>query len=226
MSSPTAERGVAPRARIEGRLWQTLGMLAALLVAGALLVWMVGDEALGRHLSGLWWVDEHRRFLRWCTDAGLYPLYGLFLVLLLLGWRLRQPLWLAVGRAYLFAVLGGAFVLVRVLKIGIGRLRPDATPDELPTTWWARFTDSDFHSFPSGHAADVFTGAICLAVLLPRPWMRAYALGYALLIGLTRVLLAKHWPSDVLGGAALAGLCCAVALHLSLRRLPPGTPPR
>jgi undecaprenyl-diphosphatase len=56
-------------------------------------------------------------------------------------------------------------------------------------------------SFPSGHATTAFAAALLLGLWYPR-W-RAPLLVLAGLVGLSRVVLGSHFPSDILGGALL-----------------------
>jgi len=78
--------------------------------------------------------------------------------------------------------------------------------------------------FPSGHAtaAAAFFGAlIYLAGALPpvaRATVRALAPVAVLFVGLARVILRAHWPSDVLGGIALGLACACAAAALAERR--------
>ena len=59
-------------------------------------------------------------------------------------------------------------------------------------------------SFPSAHT-QFFSGmAFCTAALLRRRW--PLALGFGLLIGITRNYLSMHWPTDTLVGLLLGGL--------------------
>ncbi len=64
-------------------------------------------------------------------------------------------------------------------------------------------------AFPSGHATESAMALMLLAVLLferyerGRPWAEGVAVGLALVIGATRVILAVHWPTDVLAGWGL-----------------------
>ncbi|MFH1732012.1 MAG: phosphatase PAP2 family protein, partial [Planctomycetota bacterium] len=114
----------------------------------------------------------------------------------------------------LAAALGGA-LLSSLIKFAVGRARPDALPD-----------DGSSRSFPSGHATVMFAIAFVLARRFPRFRFAAY-LGAAA-IAATRVLLNKHYPSDVLAGAALGLAVGAASTSLSpmLRRLEQHSWPR
>lgn len=99
-------------------------------------------------------------------------------------------------------IVGGAAVLNVLLKAVFARARPDVL--------LALITEDGF-SFPSGHAmgATAFALAIvALAYCLQWPRRRTVvliAVGYALLIGLSRIYLGVHYPSDV-----IAGICVSV----------------
>jgi undecaprenyl-diphosphatase len=92
-----------------------------------------------------------------------------------------------------------------------------------------RLTEVSSTSFPSGHAMDSAVIYLTLAALLSRlvkeRALKLYFLGLALLltvvVGLTRVYLGVHYPSDVLAGwidgLAWALLCWAVASYLQQR---------
>lgn len=110
---------------------------------------------------------------------------------------------LAQGRlhlaAWFLASALGATTFSSVLKLIIDRARPDAA-EALAAT----FT----RSFPSGHA--LLTAAILLTIggflalathgRNPRRIVWACAVVAALIVGLSRLLLGVHWPSDVLAG--------------------------
>ena len=69
-------------------------------------------------------------------------------------------------------------------------------------------------SFPSSHATNAFGQAVFWSCLHPR--LSPLFLLLAILIGLSRIALGKHWPSDVLAGAILGGLLGFAAWRASL----------
>jgi undecaprenyl-diphosphatase len=60
-------------------------------------------------------------------------------------------------------------------------------------------------AFPSGHTAVIFSAAFVVARYYPRQASWAYAV--AVWVGVTRLYVGVHYPSDLLGGAALGALC-------------------
>lgn len=116
----------------------------------------------------------------------------------------------------LAAVLGGQLIST-LLKMGFDRPRPDLVPHGALV-----YTAS----FPSGHSMMAAVTYLTLGALLASvhaSWrVKLYFLGIAvaitLLVGVSRVYLGVHWPSDVAGGwtvgAAWAALC-----WLGMRRL-------
>lgn len=118
---------------------------------------------------------------------------------LLLAARPRSALFLAV------AVAGGA-AFNELVKQAAGRARPDL----LPSIEQVHGT-----SFPSGHAAGsaVLFGALVLLVPQQhRVPVILVAAAVAFLVGMSRVVLGVHWPSDVVAGWA-AGTAWLIAVH-------------
>ncbi|HYD85123.1 MAG TPA: phosphatase PAP2 family protein, partial [Opitutus sp.] len=123
---------------------------------------------------------------------------------------------------FVLAASTGGLVLNNVLKAIFGRERPDET---------LHLVEIDSLSFPSGHAMLSATIYLTLAVLLTRLADRrrekSYLLGAALLlsfaVGLSRVYLGVHYPTDVIAGwaagIAWAQICWFVAHMIDRRRL-------
>ncbi|MDP2801228.1 MAG: phosphatase PAP2 family protein [Phreatobacter sp.] len=124
--------------------------------------------------------------------------------------------------AALFVVLAvtGGTLLSHGLKMLFDRPRPDLIPNA-PLELTA--------SFPSGHAMVSAVTYLTLGVLLTRldaprrihAYFLAVAVVMTVMIGISRVYLGAHWPTDVLAGwclgAAWALFCWLVALWLQRR---------
>jgi len=153
--------------------------------------------------------------MRGITDLG----EAVFLVVLgvMVAWRLvslgrrRQAVFFAI------AVLG-AEVIDQALKLLFQRPRPDVFFGPQPLNY----------SFPSGHALVSCCFYLALAeILIDDQWPRARKLAVwtlavllTCLIGLSRVYLGVHYPTDVLGGyaAAIAWLSIVRTGHMVRRR--------
>lgn len=133
------------------------------------------------------------------STFGSPPVLGLFVSasVLFLGLRLRQP-----RAAVFFALsLGGAMLLNVLFKLFFARARP-ALFDHL--------TPAPGYSFPSGHAMGSAAFFLALYLLVARLFPRWRALAgvlgvlFTLGIGVSRLVLQVHYPSDVLAGWALS----------------------
>jgi undecaprenyl-diphosphatase len=119
-------------------------------------------------------------------------------------------------RALYIALSLSAVPLYVVIKTLVHRHRP-------MSTFVTEFGLKDY-SFPSGHAtasmAVYITLAYLLARRLPKPWSTASTAALALLVffvGLSRVYLGVHYPTDVLGGWLLGALV-VIGLHKLLSK--------
>jgi undecaprenyl-diphosphatase len=121
---------------------------------------------------------------------------------------------------FVLVAVGGGQLLSTGLKVAFERPRPDVVPHAVEV-----FTAS----FPSGHAmlsaVTYLTLGTLLARLLPDRAVRIYVLCLAvfltLAVGVSRIYLGVHYPTDVLAGwlvgSAWALLCWIVALWMQYR---------
>ncbi|MBF0469145.1 MAG: phosphatase PAP2 family protein [Desulfamplus sp.] len=100
----------------------------------------------------------------------------------------------------IFAELLGLLIII-CLKHLTKRERPSKNLAVRIIDPWNRY------SFPSLHSARVFMIATVMGVACPKWW--GYMISIAILIGFSRLYLAKHYLSDVLTGA-LTGICSAL----------------
>lgn len=116
-----------------------------------------------------------------------------------------------------FVAVAGGQLLSTVLKVGFDRARPDIVPHGVFV-----YTAS----FPSGHAMMAAITYLTLGALLARVhepvrikmYLLAFAVLLTVLVGVSRVYLGVHWPSDVAGGWAI-GAAWALLSSLAMRML-------
>lgn len=88
-------------------------------------------------------------------------------------------------------------IITQTIKIIVGRPRPRVENRTAQPFGW----DDDHWSFPSGHAASTFALAGVLAAEYPKYKLLFYS--GAIMVGLSRIYLDKHYLSDVVAGAAI-----------------------
>ncbi len=196
-------------------LWLLIDLPLALLVAGGWSPLLRTDRAVVDALQPAA-VDSsaYRTVLDVVTDAGT-TWFRLLVLIPVVVWAFRT------GRVRLgwYVVAGAVLIgpLTTGLKLLVGRERPD-------------FADlvylSDSLSHPSGHSSGIVTlvGLLLVAFLRlqPRRWRLVTVLGGVALVfsvGLTRIALGAHYPSDVVAGFAL-GAGWVLVLAAALNALP------
>ncbi len=113
------------------------------------------------------------------------------------------------------AVMIGSPILNQLLKVFFQRARPDLN----------RLIEIGGYSFPSGHAMNAFTLYGILTFLLwrhiPVRWGRTILLLFStvfiLAIGISRIYLGVHFPSDIIGGYLAASFWLAVSIWVFQR---------
>ncbi len=158
----------------------------------------------GRGTAGLWAV-------RILTDFGkdayvLLSLAAALFAVALIAPRLRgasrsRLLNLGTRLQYVFFAVLVPVLAGEVIKWVVGRGRP-FVGGKANAFNFEHFTGTEaYASFPSGHAITAFALAFAVAALWPRA--RVAMSVYAVLIGLSRLVLLAHHPSDVVAGALI-----------------------
>lgn len=160
------------------------------------------------------WVEEMGRDFTALGSVGVLTLMILgTLGYLLLSRHYRTTL-------FTLVVASGGVLLTVFLKSGFNRPRPDLVPHGMEVY---------SASFPSGHAMMSAIAYLTLAAILTQVvtrWrLKVYLLSVAVfltvLVGISRVYLGVHWPSDVIAGWAVGGVwasgCLLVAYWMQRR---------
>lgn len=113
---------------------------------------------------------------------------------------------------FLLFSAGGTAAINIVFKLTFARERPEL---------WQHLVIENGYSFPSGHA--MISSALALSVIM-LVWQTKYrwpaiifGVLYTLLVGLSRLYLGVHFPSDVIGGWCVS-ILWIITLHQVLTR--------
>ena len=161
------------------------------------------------------WMTPFMEFISILGKGGIFLIF-LSLVLLFIRPTRRFGTAMAIGLAI------GAIAVNVWLKVVIARPRPYADVNGFYYPLWVLLgshVESDF-SFPSGHTNAAFATMIPVFVLGRKNWSWL-ALFFGILMGISRIYLVVHYPSDVLGGmitGTIAGLigvviACGIPRH-------------
>ena len=223
-------------ARLDPKAYLGLHVTVGLVIA-ALAIWAFGavleevlenDTIVRFDVATMAWMAAHAtplgfRVFSLITRLGDIPVIPLIAVAgAFVLWRQRHRLVLV---CWVAAFLGGVFVN-RLLKHLIHRARPVLA--------MARMHETSF-SFPSGHTMAATIGYGMLAYVLATYWwprgVRHRVLFFvaallALAVGMSRIYLGMHFPTDVIGGlaAGTAWLAICVTGTRIARDTPAATP--
>lgn len=160
------------------------------------------------------WFEEVMRDFTALGGMAVLCAISLMVVGYLILTHKRHAAWLVV-----LSVTSG-ILISNLLKWGFARPRPDLV---------AHATEVYTQSFPSGHAMLSAIVYLTLGAILARtqkePRVKMYLLAVAgtltLLVGVSRVYLGVHWPTDVIGGWAVGAgwalLCWLIMLWLQAK---------
>lgn len=163
------------------------------------------DLTLFNRLNALRLNEDLIRLNRYISRSGDGHLYLLLLVWS--GWQqgYQSP--------FFMAILAG-FVVERpvyyILKNGFKRNRPESVLEDFRSV----IEPADRFSFPSGHTSAAFMIAVLCGYFYPAIFL--LLLGWALLVGVSRIVLGVHFPTDILVGIALGVSTALISLEVIL----------
>lgn len=123
--------------------------------------------------------------------------------------------WSALG-AFIFLSTGGPGLFANLLKRLIGRARPIHFEELGLYHFQPVLNDWTFQSIPSGHTATMFAFAVGIMFVFPK--LRWWAFGLATMVGLSRIVIGMHYPTDVFAGFLTGIIAAFVVRNLFLSR--------
>ncbi len=174
-----------------------------IIAALAVLVLLPFDIPIERFIISLQ-VPIIYGFMEWISYFTSILVVLLIMTSLFL-WEERKRAWIPPLWISFISSLAVGFLL----KVLIARPRPEGLVMLLPLT---NLVD---YSFPSGHTIAAFAA---LPVLLREyPSMKWFWISFAVLVGLSRLYLGVHYPSDVVAGALIGYVLGSLAVFLKVR---------
>jgi len=228
LSAPFATRRIrqdGPRPAWTHPARLAAGAGAAIVVVALTMTWLDSSAIVQQRKLQQPVIDAFSVF----TDFGrsgwvLYPIAAILIALAAMssdavGRTNRLVLESLIARlGFVFLAIAVPGAAVGIVKRLIGRARPllwekGGAFSFDPFRW-----DVDYASLPSGHGTTAFATAFALGALFPRA--RLFFWAFAVAIGISRVAVSAHYPSDVIAGG-LIGVFGALAVRnwFATRRL-------
>ncbi len=158
----------------------------------------ISENPILRRLPFMWIV---------LTCLGDGYIWAIISVALLLFGRPIDQIYVSIG----LSVTAVNIVIFRSLKVLFRRARP------VYVTISLRALSIDKFSFPSGHACAAFGLAFIFSSFYPLFIVQVTVYTVAMLIGLSRIYVKEHYPSDVIFGALLGPVISVFFLPVSMR---------
>ena len=152
--------------------------------------------------------------MRFITLIGEKGLIVLILALVLMCFSKTRR----AGICVFGAVCCGALITSICLKDAVARMRPLEASETYRAFW--QFVGAPFEdgfSFPSGHVTAVMAGLSALCASLGKNGKK-YIIPcavFVLLMGMSRVYLMAHYPSDVIGAILVGALSAVIAFFIT-----------
>lgn len=148
-------------------------------------------------------------FITQFGDATYY-LIGFAIAALFFHYYWKHPVWRN-RFLFLFAAVALSGVLADIIKVILGRYRPSELFERGLYGFDFFHIDRALTSFPSGHTATAFSIATAIAYMWPKFTLIAWTC--ALSVGISRIAISAHYPSDVLAGGLIGILSVYLILY-------------
>lgn len=163
------------------------------------------------------WCHEHldshdQEIFKFITQFGdsTFSLIGFALTFLLFRFVRKNPKGENIS-LFLFATVAVSGIAVDIIKVIAGRYRPSELFEHGAYGFDFFHIERAMTSFPSGHTATAFALAMAIAYLWPRWSVVAWV--FAILIGISRLAIGAHYPSDIMGGAVVGLISTLILLR-------------
>jgi len=151
----------------------------------------------------LLWIQEYIRndfltpIFKFITHLGDEGYVWIAIAVLLLFVKNYRKVGLMVGGSLLGSLLFNNMIVKNI----VARPRPYRMMEELTIL----IPEPGEYSFPSGHTSSSFAAGVVLYLMLPKKY-GVPAMVLAFLIGISRLYVGVHYPTDVLGGIVMGTL--------------------
>lgn len=122
----------------------------------------------------------------------------------------KRPVWRN-RFIFLFAAVSISGILADIIKVIAGRYRPSELLEKGLYGFDFFHFDRALTSFPSGHTTTAFALATAIGYLWPKYSTILWI--FALSVGISRIVISAHYPSDVLAGALTGVLCVYLIVY-------------
>ncbi|WP_354061957.1 phosphatase PAP2 family protein [Devosia sp. 2618] len=205
---------------LNSRRWPLfcLGVIIGVALLSQIDVW-ASQGAIG-------WPEQWRAPFFLITDYGLsdwvlIPSLIVTIIAIPAAFILRnQPRFIArhvaLLSSFFFLGVGAPGLMANLLKRLIGRVRPVEFETYGAFSFQHVLNDWQFQSFPSGHTTTAIALAFVIGFLWPRFFLLFLAIG--VVVGISRVPVGMHYPTDVFAGLIVGMLGAYLVRYFFARR--------
>ena len=160
----------------------------------------------------LLWIQEYIRndfltpIFKFITHLGDEGYVWIAIAVLLLFVKNYRKVGLMVGGSLLGSLLFNNMIVKNI----VARPRPYRMMEELTIL----IPEPGEYSFPSGHTSSSFAAGVVLYLMLPKKY-GIPAMVLAFLIGISRLYVGVHYPTDVLGGMVMGTLLAVATVKIT-----------